>query len=245
MSTREIRISADAPHLFRDAAAEFAKIAAEAVVRTGRFTVALSGGSTPRNLYSLLATEFRSAIPWAQTQVFWSDERHVPPENPESNYRMAYEAMLSKVPVPAENIHRVMAESPDAGDAASEYERTMIDVFSLSLGHFPRFDLILLGMGPDGHIASLFPESAGLTERKKLVIANWVEKFKTERITFTFPVLNNAACTLFLTSGTDKATMLKDVLENHPDPPYPAQLVQPNGRLLWMVDRAAAANLKP
>jgi 6-phosphogluconolactonase len=245
MTTREIRISEDAPHLFRDTAAMFAKIAADAVGRTGRFTVALSGGSTPRNLFSLLATEFRSAVPWAKTQLFWSDERHVPPDNPESNYRMAYEAMISKVPVPAENIHRIMAEMPDAAAAASDYERTLIDVFALAPGQVPRFDLIMLGMGPDGHTASLFPGSAGLTERKRLVIANWVEKFKTERITFTFPVLNNAACDLFITSGADKATMLKDVLEHHQDPPYPAQLVKPDGRLLWMVDRAAAANLKP
>jgi 6-phosphogluconolactonase len=244
MSTREIRISADCQHLFRDAAGEFVKIAASAVQRNGHFTVALAGGSTPRNLYSLLASDFRSAVPWAQTLFFWGDERHVPPDNPESNYRMAYEAMLSKVPVPSENIYRVAAENSDAAVAAENYERDLIKAFALAPGAFPRFDLILLGMGPDGHTASLFPGSAGLAETKKLVIANWVEKFKTYRITFTFPVLNNAGCAMFLASGSDKAAMLKDVLVGHAQPPYPAQLVTPKERLLWMIDRPAAGDLK-
>jgi 6-phosphogluconolactonase len=244
MSTREVRISPDSQHLFRDAAGEFVKIAAEALRQNGRFTVALAGGSTPRNLYSLLAGDFRSAVPWAQSLFFWGDERHVPPDNPESNYRMAYEAMLSKVPIPSENIYRVAAENPDAAAAAEDYERDLIKVFGLAPGAFPRFDLILLGMGPDGHTASLFPGSAGLAETKRLVIANWVEKFKTHRVTFTFPVLNNAACVMFLASGSDKTAMLKDVLEGHAKPPYPAQLVTPKGRLLWMIDRPAAADLK-
>ena len=244
MSTREIKVSTDAQHLFRDAATEFARIAVKAVRQNGRFTVALSGGSTPRNLYSLLATDFRSAVPWGQTLFFWSDERHVPPDNPESNYLMAYDAMLSKVPVPSQNIYRVLAENPDASAAAEAYQHTLTEVFSLTADQCPRFDLILLGMGPDGHVASLFPDSAGLHETKKLVIANWVEKFKTHRITFTFPVLNDAACILFLAFGTDKAVMLKDVLEGQAKPPYPAQLVNPKGRLLWMIDRPAAADLE-
>jgi|KBSSwiStaDraftv2_1062776.scaffolds.fasta_scaffold289710_3 6-phosphogluconolactonase len=244
MSTREIRISADSQQLFRDAATEFARIANEAVKQRGRFTVALSGGSTPRNLYSLLATDFRSQVPWGQSLFFWGDERHVAPDNPESNYRMSYESLLSKVPVPPQNIYRVAAEDPDASVAAEAYERTLRQVFTLAPGEFPRFDLILLGMGPDGHAASLFPGSLGLSETKKLVIANWVEKFKTYRITFTFPVINNAACVMFLAGGSDKAVMLKDVLEGHSKPPYPAQQIKPTGRLLWMVDRAAAADLK-
>lgn len=244
MRAREIRISSDAKQLFHDAAAKFVEIAQIAVREHGRFMVALSGGSTPRSLYSELAGEFRSAVPWEQCIFFWSDERHVPPDDPESNYRMAYETMLSKVPLSAKNIHRVIAENPDAAAAAEAYQEAVIDVFSLSPGEFPRFDLILLGMGPDGHTASLFPGSAGLNETKKLVIANWIEKFKSHRITFTFPVLNNAACVLFLTSGTDKATMLKDVLEEHHEPPFPCQLVKPNGALIWMVDQAAATDLK-
>ena len=244
MSAREIRISDDAKQLFRDAATEFARIANEAVAQRGRFTLALSGGSTPRALYSLLASDFRSKIPWAQTLFFWGDERHVGPDDPESNYRMAYESLLSKVPVPPQNIYRVAGENPDASAAAEAYEQTLRQVFTLAPGEFPRFDLILLGMGPDGHAASLFPGSLGLSETKKLVIANWVEKLKTDRITFTFPVLNNAACVIFLAAGSDKAVMLKDVLEGHSQPPYPSQQINPSGRLLWMIDRAAAADLQ-
>ena len=157
MSTREIKISPDPQQLFRDAAAEFVRIAADAVTSHGRFTVALSGGSTPRSLFTLLATDFRSSVPWGQTLFFWGDERHVPPDHPESNYRMAYDAMLSKVPVPPGNIYRVPAENPDAAAAAEAYQDTLVKVFALAPGAFPQFDLILLGMGPDGHAASLFP----------------------------------------------------------------------------------------
>jgi 6-phosphogluconolactonase len=151
--------------------------------------------------------------------------------------------MLSKVSVPAANVFRVHGEEKDASDAAQQYEKDVQQFFHLSPGEFPRFDLIFLGLGPDGHAASLFPDSAALTERRRLVVANWVEKFKTDRITFTFPVLNAAACVMFLASGPDKAQILREVFENR-SANLPSQAIRPtNGKLLWLVDSAAASNL--
>jgi 6-phosphogluconolactonase len=176
---------------------------------------------------------------------FWGDERHVPTTDPDSNYRMAEETMLSKVPVPPGNVFRMAAENPDAAAVAEEYEKTLRKFFALEPGQVPVFDLILLGMGPDGHTASLFPGTAGLQEKSRLVIANWVEKMKTSRLTFTLPVLNAARCVTFLVSGTDKAAVLRTVLEGDvPAEQYPAMLVRPtDGKLIWLVDRAAASEL--
>ena len=234
----------DPVELFEAAAAEFAGLARDAVARSGRFTVALAGGSTPRSLYSLLASGEYSKLPWNRTFFFWGDERHVPPDHPDSNYRMASEAMLTKIPVPASNIFRVRAENKDADAAARDYEQDIRQFFQLRPGEFPRFDLVLLGTGPDGHTASLFPGSAALTESSRLVVANWVEKFKTYRITFTFPVLNHAACVIFLVSGPEKAHAVGQVFAAGPDAP-PAERVRPvQGRLLWLLDKAAATELE-
>ncbi len=229
--------------LFRGAADEFVRVGHAAIAGNGRFTVALSGGSTPRSLYSLLAKDYAD-FSWSRTHLFFGDERHVPPNHPDSNYRMVNEALLSKVPIPAANLYRVRAEMPDAAAAALDYEENLRSFFQLQPGGFPRFDLILLGLGPDGHTASLFPDSEGLKEQSRLVIANWVEKFKTHRITFTFPVLNHATDVMFLASGADKADMVHQVLEGRNTPPFPAQEVQPEGRLIWMLDEAAAAKLR-
>ncbi len=161
---------------------------------------------------------------------------------------MVNESLLTKIAIPAENVFRVAAENPDANSAALDYENRLRRFFRLQSGdrpgEFPRFDLILLGMGPDGHTASLFPDSAALDEQSRLVVANWVEKFNTDRITFTFPVLNRAAEVMFMASGADKADMLRQVLEGKSTPPLPSQRVQPSdGKLLWMLDEAAAAKL--
>jgi 6-phosphogluconolactonase len=176
---------------------------------------------------------------------FWSDERHVPPDDPESNYRMAKESLLSKVPIPAANVFRVAGENPDAVSAAAEYEQTLRKFFASGPREVPRFDLILLGLGPDGHTASLFPETTALAEKSRLVVANRVEKLKTTRITFTLPLLNAARSIAFLVSGTDKAGILKEILEgNAPGEKYPSKLVRPNdGDVIWFVDRAAASEL--
>jgi len=238
-----IEVSSTAADLFHAAAEEFTKAGRQAIGAQGRFTVALSGGSTPKSLYALLAASYQD-FPWARTYLFFGDERHVPPTDAESNYRMANESLLSKIAIPGQNIFRIKAENPDASAAAAEYESQLKRFFALKPGEFPRFDLILLGLGPDGHTASLFPGSEGLKEHSKLVIPNWVEKFQTNRLTFTFPVLNSAAEVVFLSSGPDKAAMVHEVLEVTHTPPYPSQQIQPtNGRLLWMLDEAAASKL--
>jgi 6-phosphogluconolactonase len=241
----EIRTVATPQELFAAAAEEVVRAANEAVAQRGRFTIALSGGSTPRSLFTLLATNARASLPWDRTFFFWGDERHVPPTDPDSNYRMAEESMLSKIPVALGNVFRVAAENPNAADAAQAYEQTLKKFFALAPGQFPRFDLILLGMGPDGHTASLFAGTAALQEKSRLVVANWVEKLKTNRLSLTLPVLNAAANVTFLVSGIDKAPVLKLVLEgNVPGEQYPAKLVRPSdGKVIWFLDRAAASQL--
>ena len=247
ISGAEIRILTTPQELFAAAAEEVVRLANDAVGARGRFTIALSGGSTPKSLYNLLATNARTTLPWDKMFFFWSDERHVPPTDPDSNYRMANETMLGKVPIPAGNVFRPAAENPDAEAVAKEYESTLKKFFQPERGQFPKFDLILLGMGPDGHTASLFPGTAGVQEKSRLVIANWVEKLKTYRLSFTFPVLNAARCVAFLVSGTDKAPVLKGVLEGSSSgESYPAALVNPaDGKLIWFLDRAAASGLSP
>jgi len=250
-STRSIEVLASAPDLFHAAAEEFVRAARTAIGAQGRFAVALSGGSTPKALYSLLATNYADFV-WNRVFLFFGDERHVPPTDADSNYRMVNESLLTKIQIPAENVFRVQAENPDAAAAASEYEAQLRRFFELRSGdrpgdrpgEFPRFDLILLGLGPDGHTASLFPDSPALEEQSRLVVANWVAKFNAHRITFTFPVLNRAAEIIFLASGADKADMVRQVLEGKNTPPLPSQRVQPSdGKLLWMLDEAAAAKL--
>lgn len=226
-----IEIFATPQELARRAAEYFVARSAEAVARKGFFTVALSGGSTPKALYQLLAESFQTQVPWSRTHFFWSDERHVPPDHPDSNYRMTNEAMLSHVPVPEGNVHRIHGENPDAAEAAREYEQTV-----------QQLDLILLGLGPDGHTASIFPGSEVLHETARLVAAPWVEKLNTYRITMTLPLLNSGASVLFLVSGAEKAEIVKEVIEGPRK--YPAQFVQPaNGQLLWMLDEDAASFL--
>lgn len=244
-SSVEIRTLTTPQELFEAGAELVAHAAKDAVDERGRFTIALSGGSTPRNLYHLLASNARTSLPWDRMFFFFGDERHVPPSDKDSNFKMADEAMLSKLPIPKENIFRVLAENPDAVAAAQAYEQTIVKFFALEPGQVPVFDLILLGLGPDGHTASLFPGTAALQEKSKLVVANWVEKFNTHRITFTLPVLNAARIVAFLVSGTDKAPALQAVLQSDAaGEQYPAKLVHPaNGKLIWLVDRAAASGL--
>lgn len=243
-----IVVTHDLNDLSTQAAELFVTLAQRAAQEEGnRFSVALSGGETPRSLYTLLATpQYASQIPWARVHVFWGDERHVPPDDDESDYRMAYEALLCKVPIPPRNVHRVRAEAPDAGEAAREYADDLRGFFNLQPDEWPRFDLALLGMGPDAHTASLFPGTDALRETERLVAAPWVDKFNTYRITLTPPVLNNAAVIVFLVSGAGKAATLRDVLDGERQPDLlPAQLIAPaDGTLLWLVDEAAAAQLR-
>ena len=239
-----LRILDSTDALCEAAAEEFLSAAADAVRERGSFSVALAGGSTPKSLYAMLATDpqLRAQLPWDKLYFFFSDERHVPPDHPDSNFHMVQEAMLSKVTLAPQQVARIRSEYPDAQQAAREYEQTLRDFFCLAAGQLPRFDLVLLGMGQDGHTASLFPGTSALGEGKRLVVSNWVEKLGTDRITMTVPVLNNAAGVLFLVQGEEKASALKAVLDGPRNPgQLPAQLIQPaNGQLLWLVDKAAA-----
>lgn len=243
--SEQIEIYPDADILAREAAGKLLQLATGSVAARGRFTLALAGGSTPRKLYALLATDPTfAAFPWAETHLFWSDERHVAPDHAESNYLMVQKTLLSSGEIPEAQVHRIEAELPDAGEAATRYEATLHAFFSApetQAAGFPIFDAILLGMGPDGHTASLFPGSAALAERKRWVVSNWVEKFKTDRITFTFPVINAARTVLMLVAGPDKTEMLHEVLTEKAD--YPVRHVQPDGAKIWMLDQAAAARL--
>jgi 6-phosphogluconolactonase len=240
----EVVIVLDTEALFRAAAAEFVTAARGAVRTKGRFDVVLSGGSTPKGLFSLLAGN--PDVPWEHVRFFWGDERHVAPGHPDSNFRMANEALLSKVGAKPEQVWRIAGENPNAAEAASDYQRQLREYFAISAGQVPRFDMVLLGMGPDGHTASLFPGTQALDERERLVVSNWVGKFYTDRITFTAPVLNHAAMVMFMVSGADKAPALKAVLEGPFEPAQlPAQLIRPEqGRLLWLIERTAGAMLK-
>jgi 6-phosphogluconolactonase len=240
----EVRVFAGVAELARAAADEISFRILRTLRESERFTWALAGGSTPRALYRLLAgAPYCDRLPWPAIHFFWGDERHVPPDHPESNFRMARETLLDAVPVPPANLHRIAAEEPDAERAAARYAAALRSFFALAAGEWPRFDLVLLGLGKDGHTASLFPGSAAVRERKRLVVAPWVEALRAFRITLTPPVLSHARRAIFLVSGSEKAEALRAVLEGPRDPDrYPAQAVE--GNRLWMVDRAAARLLR-
>ena len=243
----EITIVDDAEALAETAARAIVDIATEAVRARRRFTVALAGGSTPRATYERLArAPLRERMPWDATWVFFGDERGVPPDHPDSNYRMASAALLSKVPIPAGQIARIRGEADDPDAAAAEYGRIVAEVFGSRRGELPSFDLILLGMGIDGHTASLFPGSPVLKEVFRPVAAvHAAAAMIPQRFTFTFPLINAAARVMFLVSGREKAKAVRTVL-GEPGSGLPASMVQPvSGRLTWLLDRAAAALLSP
>ena len=238
--TRTVVVAGDQEALSRQAASYLAQAMAAAVAERGRCSLALSGGSTPRRTYQLLAEPpLRDAIPWQHVHLFWGDERCVPPDHPDSNYRLAREALLAHVPVPRSNVHRVPTEAGAPVAVAAHYERDLRGAFVLEVEDVPRFDLILLGMGPDGHTASLFPGSAALDETRRLVVPNSVDYLPHERVTFTLPVLNAARGVLFLVAGADKTQPLAAALAG--DRSLPAARVRPtDGELRWYVDRLAA-----
>ena len=240
-----LRVFPDAAAVCRAAAEEFVRAASEAIRVRGRFAAALSGGSTPRGLYALLADDggpFKGRVDWSRVHFFWGDERCVPSDHPESNYRMARESMLEKLSPPTENVHRIPTELVDPEKIASSYEADLRRFFRPAAEEPPRFDLVLLGMGPDGHTASLFPHTEALGDRGRFVAANWVEKLRAHRVTLTLPVINNARSVLFLVAGGDKARALDAVLRGPRRPEaLPAQAVRPvDGDLWWFVDRAAS-----
>jgi 6-phosphogluconolactonase len=244
---REVLIFPDGGTLTRRAAQEFVNSAIQAVAQKGSFTVALAGGSTPKALYSQLADEpeLRSQIPWDKLHFFFGDERHVAPDSAESNFRMANETLFSKGLVKPEQITRIKGEYADTEKAALEYEQALRAYFKLKDGEYPRFDLVLLGMGDEGHTLSLFPGTKALHPTNRIAVRNWVGKLYTERITLTAPAANQASRVIFMVTRADKARALKAVLEGPYEPEQlPAQLIQPaSGKLLWLVDQAAGSML--
>ena len=225
------------------AAERFVEFSNELQDMTERFSVALAGGNTPRRIYELLATEpFKNRVKWSQAHLFFGDERCVPPEHPDSNYAMAYEALISRVPIPAKNVHRIPGES-NPNEGALQYENELRAFFA-GLA-WPRFDLVLLGMGEDGHTASLFPDSAALKEMSRWVVATRNEQSAQNRVTLTVPVFNHAARIIFLVTGKKKAQRLKEVLRPQPgSEQLPVQAITPiKGMLEWLVDAEAASLL--
>lgn len=229
------------------AAEKTVEIAKESIEKNGRFSVCLAGGSTPKSLYQLLASdEFIEKIDWKKVYFFFGDERNVLPDDKESNFKMANLSLLEPLKISDKNIFRWRTESVNAENVAVEYEKIIKDFFDLKENEMPRFDLILLGMGDDGHTASLFPLTEALKEAEKIAVANPVEKLDTTRLTLTYPAINNAANVMFLVKGADKAEILQTVLEGDFQPEkYPSQAVKPpDGNLYWLIEREAARLLK-
>jgi len=242
-SEPQVRVLPSDEELFRASAEKFCEIGKQAIREHGRYTVALSGGSTPKGLHYELATTFAKELPWDKVFFFWGDERHVPPDFPESNFRMAKETLLSKLPIPPENIFRMRGEIPDANQAAAMYEQWLREFFRPAAGQVPRIDFILLGIGPEGHTASLFPDTKALPEKQHLVVGNYVAVHSTWRITCTYPVLNNGANVMFLVNGASKADIVRTALKD-PSANLPCQGVQPiSGNLMWYLDSAAGAEV--
>jgi 6-phosphogluconolactonase len=244
---RRLEIMDNVETLAHLAARRFYEAAERAIAdpERGRFLVALSGGNTPRVFHQQVVKRYRDLIPWERVQFFWSDERCVPPDHAESNYRMARETLLAHIKVPAANIHRMPGERTDYEAAAADYEAKLRQVFGLPPGVLLRFDVILLGMGDDGHTASLFPGTPVLHEKQKLVAANYVPRLNAHRLTFTYPLINAARQVMFLVAGQDKAGPLHDVLDGQVSiEERPSVGVRPTeGEVIWLVDRAAASLL--
>lgn len=230
----EIKVYADADTLAQAAAEHFVAQAAEAIAARDRFVVALSGGATPRATYALLASwSYATRVDWLRVHILWGDERCVSPDHRNSNYRLVHQVLLSKIPIPTVNVHRIRGETEPAW-AAMAYESELETL----LGSNGRFDLVLLGMGEDGHTASLFPGTVALEEQTRWVVENYVEKLNAWRITLTLPIINAARQVTFLVSGTPKAEPLARIQAGEP---LPAGLVQPTeGKLTWLVDQQAS-----
>ncbi len=241
---RHIEVYADLDGVAHAAAELFVELCQPVTSSGGSFSVALSGGSTPRALHTLLASPpYRDQVDWSQVQFYWGDERFVPPDDVESNYRMARETLLSHLALDESQIHRFHTELGDPDAAAAHYDQELRREFTLNAGELPQLDLIFLGMGPDGHTASLFPHTAGLRVTDRLAIANHVPQLETYRLTLTAPVINHAAVVAFLVAGAEKAGTVVRVLQGPANPEeLPSQLISPvDGDLYWLLDQAAAA----
>ena len=246
--TPTVRELPDAEAVCGAAAEELVRLGRRAIIARGRFTITLSGGSTPRRLFELLASSsFRDQLDWTMVEFFWGDERAVPPDHKDSNFGMARQTLLDPLDVPSAHVHRLEGERGDRDAAARDYQREIARVFGTSASNdvAPTFDLILLGMGADGHTASLFPHTEALKEPVRWVVPNYVAKLSAPRLTMTPTIINQAACVMFLVAGPEKAAPLAEVLEGPPDPDrLPSQRIRPtSGRLLWLIDSAAGSKL--
>ena len=242
-----VAVSHDAQSANTLAADMIVGLARQAVSEGRNFTIALSGGSTPKKLFELLASpEWRDKVPWGTIDLFWGDERYVPITDPSSNFRMTQEAMLSKVAIPPDHIHRWLTEKP-AEDAAKLQEQEIRRVVTADPGGLPQFDLILLGLGTNGHTASLFPYQPALHEKNKLAIAEYIDEVKMQRLSFSVPLINAAKQIVFLALGADKATVVFEIVAGVFDPErLPAQLIRPtHGKLTWILDQESAQKLPP
>ena len=244
MLNGDLRQFPDLDALNYAAAQRWVQLAEAAIIARGKFHAALSGGSTPRALYRRLASpEFANRVAWDRVHIYFGDERTVPPDHPESNYRMAKEALFDHVPIPLAQIHRIEGERADVHEAATKYSQLLATRLPLSAQGVVQFDLLLLGVGPDGHIASLFPGTPVLHERARFVEAVYVQKLESWRITVTLPVIDHARHVAILVSGENKSPILRDVVRGRRSPPYPVQLINPQGVLEWYLDSAAASLL--
>ncbi len=234
----------DSNELAGQLARDFSAAVSEKAASGESLAVALSGGHTPKTFFEVLADQYRDSISWNNVVFFWGDERCVPPDNDESNYKMTNIALLSKIVIPSGNIHRVLGEDPPHNEAL-RYEEEIKEFIPESANGFPRFDWIFLGMGPDGHTASLFPGAPTLEEREKICVVATHPETGQKRISVTFPVLDNAKRVSFLVAGDSKAPVLKEIMESGDKPlPYPASMVNPqDGVLEWYLDKAAAPEL--
>lgn len=243
---RKLKIFQSLVEINKFAAQKIISVGNKSIKQSGHFTLALAGGTTPKLLYQLLATnEFKNAIEWDKVFFFFGDERDVSPMSDRSNFRMVNENLFKPLGIAPENIMRWQTEIINATEVAENYGKTIARFFKLSPGEFPRFDFILLGMGDDGHTASLFPNTDALKEKSKIAVSNYVEKFDSERLTFTYPTINSALNIFFIVAGEEKAAALKEVFEGNSNPTkFPSQRVtQQKGSCLWLVDVNAAGLL--
>ena len=245
MGKPQLIVLDDKPALLTRVAEEIVHIAGEAVCTLGEFSICLTGGTTVGDGYELLADRFRLSVDWKAVEFFWGDERCVAPTSPDSNYNLATQMMLSKLDLKPSQIHRIRGEDQPA-EAASSYERELRETFTLSAGELPRFDLVLLGVGDNAHIASLFPHTPAIHEARRLAVAVEVNAPQRHRVSLTAPVLNRAAHVMLIVSGANKAQAIKNIFEGPHNPDeYPAQLIDPSdGDVMWLLDKAAASLLK-
>jgi 6-phosphogluconolactonase len=240
--SRNVRVLSDAEGVAHTGAQLFKSAAAVAISSRGRFSVALSGGSTPHRLYRMLGSAYRKRITWEQVHIFWSDERCVPADHEQSNFRQACEELISRIDIPDNNIHRIRGElTPE--EAAKEYENALKKHFETD--GMPRFDLVLLGIGEDGHTASLFPGAETLSETERLAVPARSSQAGNWRVTLSLPVLNSAALVVFLVTGKTKAGIINEILSKGNKDPYPAAAVSPHhGRIIWLLDEDAASGIR-